>query len=414
MFNVTGLIEKAFENDNVHINLNHIARDYAKSDQKLIRAPNCFNDDINVFFTLIDSFLSCKTIRSLSINLSRIIVMHWDIDRVIRRLAKLLESQKCPENTFIDLAGNDIIGFNLLTIVLALSSGRCPKGLHIHLGHNKITELGAQALAHSLISGRAPERLRLNLSGNLMSDGVISLCVALKSGACPERLYLDLRMVDLTERALCALGTSLASGRCPKYLTLVLIANRMQAIDWLIHALKSNNCPQGLTIFTACNLFNEGYIILLLLPLLMQRCTPIGFNLTFNCLRQGDADIAVHALMALAPGSFPFKTRIDLPMHPEFKRINALFIENDKVHQDKFLALATLLGPFRNGVVKYSNTVQSLSKDLLKHIASFLPGAVNVDVVAKKMESIYRNLLVTYFSKVKLKCDQEDKYKLSL
>jgi len=111
--------------------------------------------------------------------------------------------------------------------------------------------------------GTCPPELCVDLSpsflkfGNIPTgaEGVPLLAEALKSGQCPQGLSIELGFNQLGAESARLLAEALKSGQCPQGLSIDLEYNQLGAegVRLLAEALKSGQCPQGLSIDLGSN-----------------------------------------------------------------------------------------------------------------------------------------------------------------
>lgn len=143
--------------------------------------------------------------------------------------ARVITSGKCPINTKIKYFPEICsVSRNSFTSILceALRSGKCPEGLYLDLSRTRlVTELTGFLDLEMKCLGRV-----------------------LQSGNCPKNLTIDLSSHGVGSLQITPLFQALGSGNCPEGLSLKLQKNGFSEMSDLLAAFRSGNCPKNLSI----------------------------------------------------------------------------------------------------------------------------------------------------------------------
>ena len=276
-----------------------------------------------------------------------------------------------------------------------LNSGQTPLGLQLNLHGNHIGDEGTQTCAEALLSDKCPSELQLILADNQIGPkGAEALAKALASGLCPAGLYLNIASNDIGVKGTHAIAEALASGQCPSDLQLDLSVNNIgdAGAQALADALYSGKFPPGLHLIVYANQIGDEGAQAFAKALSSEHCRS-GLDLDLRLNHIGDKGVEALA-DTLITGNCRFGTTIRLT-NMKYNLAELSEKNNESIHQAA-LGIAILIGGFsHHNKQPTSILMKMLPKDIVNHIAGFLPGHISSTRITTFLKKLFCHLMKT-------------------
>lgn len=255
-----------------------------------------------------------------TLRLSTEIMEPWH--NMIPILVETLKSGKCPKGLIIKC---NFITSYFKIICDALSHGNCPENLTMDFSYQKIGIEGARMIADALKSGKCPRGLKISFAQcSIFNDSEIQIIMdALISKNSPENITIDFSGNDLAafgRTALSAITHNLRCWKAPKGI-LIDISDKDNLsrpaflkdaiMEELAEVLKSGNFPQNSTIYLKYYSISENGFKLLARALRSTNCPQgITIDLTASYGTPHNPQHFSEILRVVSEGKCPFATKI--------------------------------------------------------------------------------------------------------
>lgn len=186
-----------------------------------------------------------------------------------------------PKRVSIDFKEYDFHCTHVKTISRVLESGKCPPGFAIRLNATMLFSHHIQPLIHALETGKCPQGLLISFRGSHFCWE--EFAQALESGKCPQGLSLRISSCFISNREMQAITRALESGKCPQGFSIslkyILFFNYCK--KFLARALESGNCPQGFAISFRAKRYDIDFVPRFARALATRKC-PRGLSISFR------------------------------------------------------------------------------------------------------------------------------------